>query len=156
MASGTVRQRMEQHRSNPACAGCHSVMDPLGFTLENFDAIGHWRTRDAGSAVDASGTLPDGERVSGAAALEQALAARPEQFVRTMTGMLLTYAVGRGLEYYDMPVVRGIARDAGKKDYRFSELVLGIVKSPPFQMKTKAPAESERKLTASRGGDPER
>ncbi len=141
MAVGTVRQRMEQHRSNPACAGCHSVMDPIGFTLENFDAIGHWRVKDSGVAIDSSGSLPDGSKVNGAAALIQAISAHPEQFVRTMTEMLLTYALGRGTEYYDMPVVRTVARDAAKKDYRFAEIVLGIVKSPPFQMRVKAAAE---------------
>jgi cytochrome c551/c552 len=137
MASGTVRERMVQHRANPACSGCHSVMDPIGFAMENFDAIGHWRTRENGAPIDASGALPDGTKVDGAAAMIAALAAHPEQFVRTVTAMLLTYALGRGLEYYDTPAVRIIAHDAAKKDYRFSELVLGIVKSPPFQMNSK-------------------
>jgi hypothetical protein len=146
MAAGTVRERMEQHRTNPACAGCHGVMDPLGFTLENFDAIGHWRTRDAGRLIDASGTLPDGTKLNGPVAVVQAIGDRPELFVRTMTRMMLTYAVGRGLEYYDMPVVRTVAHEAAKKDYRFSELVLGIVKAPPFQMKVKAPVEGNGQL----------
>jgi hypothetical protein len=137
MASGTVRERMVEHRSNPACSGCHSVMDPVGFAMENFDAIGHWRTRDNGAPIDASGALPDGTKVDGAAAMITALANHPEQFVRTMTAMMLTYALGRGLEYYDTPAIRIIARDAAKKDYGFSELVLGIVKSPPFQMNSK-------------------
>jgi mono/diheme cytochrome c family protein len=139
IATGTMRQRMEQHRTNPACAACHKVMDPLGFSLENFDAIGHWRTVDGGAAIDASGELADGTKISGPAALLQAISARPEQFVRTMTQMLLTYALGRGTEYYDMPVVRAIARDAAKQDYRFSAIVLGIVNSPPFQMKMTRP-----------------
>lgn len=138
MASGTVRERMVEHRANPACSGCHSVMDPVGFAMENFDAVGHWRARDAGAPIDASGALPDGTQVNGASGMITALAAHPEQFVRTMTSMLLTYALGRGLEYYDMPVVRGVAREAAAKNYRFSELVLGIVKSPPFQMNSKA------------------
>ena len=141
MATGTMRERMEQHRNNPACAGCHSVMDPIGFSMENFDAIGHWRTRDGGGAIDASGELPDGTKVNGPAAVVKSIAARPEQFVRTMTEMLLTYSLGRGTEYYDLPVVRTVARDAAKRDYRFSELVLGIVKSPPFQMKVKGEGE---------------
>jgi hypothetical protein len=144
MASGTVRERMVQHRSNPACSGCHSMMDPVGFTMENFDAIGHWRTRDNGAPIDASGALPDGVKVNGAAAMINALAAHPEQFVRTMTTMMLTYALGRGLEYYDMPAVRIIAREAAKKDYRFSELVLGIVKSPPFQLNQSEPLLAAR------------
>jgi cytochrome c551/c552 len=137
MASGTVRERMVEHRANPACSGCHSVMDPVGFAMENFDAVGHWRTRDSGAPIDATGALPDGTKVDGASAMITALAAHPEQFVRTMTSMMLTYALGRGLEYYDMPVVRTIARDAAKRDNHFSELVLGIVKSPPFQMNSK-------------------
>ena len=152
MAAGTVRERMEQHRTNPACVGCHGVMDPLGFTLENFDAIGHWRTRDAGRLIDASGTLPDGTKLNGPVAVVQAIGDRPELFVRTMTRMMLTYAVGRGLEYYDMPVVRTVAHEAAKKDYRFSELVLGIVKAPPFQMKVKAPVEGNGQLAWAQAG----
>jgi mono/diheme cytochrome c family protein len=140
-ASGTMRERMVQHRTNPACSGCHSVMDPVGFSLENFDAVGHWRTRDGGAAIDASGALPDGTKVDGPATVIAALAQHPEQFVRTMTEMMLTYGLGRGLEYYDMPVVRTVARDAAKRNYKFSELVLGIVKSPPFQMKVKSQPE---------------
>jgi hypothetical protein len=140
-ASGTVRERMVQHRSNPACSGCHSVMDPVGFAMENFDAIGRWRTKDSGAAIDASGALPDGAKVDGPAAMIDALAARPEQFVRATTAMMLTYALSRGLEYYDMPVVRTIAGQAAKRDYRFSELVMGIVKSPPFQMRVKLSEE---------------
>jgi cytochrome c551/c552 len=148
-AHGTVRERMVQHRANPACSGCHSVMDPIGFAMENFDAVGHWRTRDNGALIDASGVLPDGTKVNGPAAVMAALAEHPEQFVRTMTAMMLTYALGRGLEYYDMPVVRTITREAGKRDYRFSELVLGIVKSPPFQMKLKASQEPATAVTAA-------
>ena len=132
---------MVQHRSNPACSGCHSVMDPVGFAMENFDAIGRWRTKDSGVAIDASGALPDGTKVDGPTAMIDALAARPEQFVRAMTAMMLTYALGRGLEYHDMPVVRTIAAQAAKHDYRFSELVLGIVNSPPFQMRVKSSRE---------------
>ncbi len=141
MASGTVRERMVQHRSNPACSGCHSVMDPVGFAMESFDAVGHWRTKDNGAPIDASGMLPDGTKVDGPASMISALAAHPELFVRTMTAMMLTYALGRGLDYYDMPVVRTVAHEAAKGDYRFSELVLGIVKSPPFQMKVETPGE---------------
>jgi hypothetical protein len=148
MASGTVRERMIQHRSNPACSGCHSVMDPVGFAMENFDAIGHWRTKDSGAPVDATGALPDGTKVDGAGSMINALAAQPERFVRTMAAMMLTYALGRGLEYYDMPVVRSVARGAAKNDYRFSEVVLGIVKSPPFQMKVRMPEESANAVAA--------
>jgi hypothetical protein len=142
----SVRERMEEHRKNPACATCHRVMDPLGFSLENFDAAGEWRTTEAGGKVDASGQLADGTAIDGPVALRKALMKHPEQFVRTMTEKMLTYALGRGLEYYDMPVVRAIARDSSAQNYRFSSVVLGIVKSAPFQMKR---AQESETLTAS-------
>jgi hypothetical protein len=131
----TVRERTEAHRKNPVCASCHQVMDPLGFSLENFDAIGQWRTKEAGGAVDTAGQLADGTAVNGPVSLRQALVKRPEQFVGTMTEKLLTYALGRGLEHYDMPVARSIAQASAGDNYRFSAIVLGIVKSTPFQMK---------------------
>jgi mono/diheme cytochrome c family protein len=131
----TVRERLEAHRRNPVCASCHRVMDPLGFSLENFDAVGQWRTREEGGPVDASGQLADGTEVNGPISLRQAITRRPEQFVGTMTEKLLVYALGRGLEYYDMPVVRSIARDSVLNDHRFSSIVTGIVRSTPFQMR---------------------
>jgi mono/diheme cytochrome c family protein len=131
----TVRERTEEHRKNPACASCHRVMDPLGFSLENFDAVGRWRTKEAAGAVDASGQLADGTSVTGPLSLRQALMKHPDQFVGTMAEKMLTYALGRGLEYYDMPVVRRIVRQAARGEYRFSALVTGIVTSPPFQMR---------------------
>jgi len=134
----TIRERMEIHRANPSCASCHRSMDALGFTLENFNAVGAWRTRDAGQDVNAQGTMADGEEVAGAAGLRAALLKRPETFVETLTGKLMTYGLGRGLQYYDMPVIRGILRDAAGQDNRFSSIVLGIVKSVPFQMRRKA------------------
>jgi len=127
------------------------MMDPIGFTLENFDAIGHWRSIDGGGKINASGALVGSGDLEGPADLVKALAARPEQFVRTMTEMLLTYSLGRGLEYYDMPVVRAITREAAKNDYRFSSLVLGIVKSPPFLMNTKA-LQNVAQVPELRGG----
>jgi uncharacterized protein DUF1588/uncharacterized protein DUF1592/uncharacterized protein DUF1585 len=136
----TMRARMEEHRKNPACAGCHKLMDPIGLSLENFDAIGRWRTADAGSRIDASSTLWDGTEISGPAGLRQAIARRPEQFARTASEMLLTYALGRGLEASDMPVVRAIVRQAAPRDYRFSSLVAAIAASVPFQMKTQSSA----------------
>jgi hypothetical protein len=141
-----LRALMEQHRATPACATCHRVMDPLGFSLENFDATGRWRVKEAAGLVDASGQLADGTPVDGPVALRQALLRHPEQFVRTMTEKMLTYALGRGLEYYDMPVVRQIAHDAAAQNYRFSSIVLGIVTSTPFQRKLKAP---EKNLVAA-------
>ena len=137
----SLRTLMEQHRASSNCATCHRVMDPLGFSLENFDATGRWRTKDAAGPVDTSGQLADGSPVDGPIALRKALLKHPDQFVRTMTEKMLTYALGRGLEYYDMPVVRAIAHDAAAQNNRFSSIVLGIVRSTPFQMKLKAPQD---------------
>lgn len=131
----SVRERMEQHRANQPCAGCHKIMDPIGLALDNFDGVGHWRDVDSGSKIDASGQLVDGTKIDGPSSLRQALLNRPQAFVGTMTEKLLMYAIGRETKYYDMPVVRAIMRDAQDDRYRFSELVLGIVKSAPFQMK---------------------
>ena len=126
---------MEEHRANPVCANCHKLMDPIGLSLENFDAIGRWRQADGTLKIDASSTLWDGTAVSGPAGLRQAILSRPDQFARTTTEMLLTYALGRGLDSSDMPVVRAVVRDAARRDYRFSALVTGIVTSVPFQKK---------------------
>jgi hypothetical protein len=131
----TMRERMEKHRANPACAVCHTRMDPLGFALENFDAIGGWRTTEAGSPIDASGALPDGTRFEGAPGLRKVLLGRRDEFVLNVTNKLLTYALGRGVEYYDAPAVRSILREAAPNDYRWSSLITGIVKSTPFQMR---------------------
>jgi mono/diheme cytochrome c family protein len=135
-AAHTVREIMEQHRANPTCNACHGIMDPLGFSLENFDTIGAWRAKDrfAGTVIDASGKLVDGTAVNGPDDLRNALMKRPEQFVQTMTEKLMIYALGRTLEPYDMPIIRKIVRDAASDKYRFSSLVMGIVTSPPFQM----------------------
>jgi hypothetical protein len=132
----SVRELLEQHRANPACASCHRVMDPLGFSLENFDAVGAWRTRDHGVPVDASGTLFDGSAVRGPATLREAMMKRPTQFVGTMTERLLTYSIGRSLTAADMPTVRAVVRDSAVNNYRFSAMVLAIVRSAPFQMRT--------------------
>ncbi|MCZ6489706.1 MAG: DUF1592 domain-containing protein [Acidobacteria bacterium] len=132
----SMRQQMEQHRANPVCASCHKLMDPIGFALENFDGIGRWRTTDANTPIDSSGVLPDGTPFQGPAGLRKVLLLkRREQFVTTATEKLLTYALGRGVEDYDMPVIRSILREAAPGDYRWSSLVLGIVKSSPFQMR---------------------
>jgi hypothetical protein len=126
---------MEQHRANPVCAGCHRQMDPIGFALENFDGVGHYRTTEDGARIDPSGTLFNGAKLDGIAGLRRALVAKPDIFAGVMTEKMLTYALGRGLEYYDMPAVRKIAQDSRSRDFRFSSVVLGIVKSAPFQMK---------------------
>jgi len=131
----SLRERMERHRANPVCAGCHKVMDPIGFALESFDGIGRKRTTEDGSTIDTTGTLFNGTQVDGVVGLRKNIVAHPEIFVGVMTEKLLTYALGRGLEYYDMPAVRRIVGDAKAKDFRFSALVLGIARSTPFQMK---------------------
>jgi hypothetical protein len=131
-----VRQRLAQHRADPNCASCHNLMDPVGFSLENFDAVGRWRDLDEGRPVDAAGGLPDGRQFTGADGLEQGLLDRPELFVATMTEKLLTYAIGRGHEPFDAAAIRQIVRNGKDDDYRFSALVLGIVQSTPFQMRT--------------------
>jgi cytochrome c551/c552 len=136
-AAGSVRQRMEEHRNNAACSACHKIMDPIGFSLENYDLIGKWRATDEGTPIDASGQLVDGTKLDGPAGLRQALVSRSDVFVATLTQKLLTYALGRGIKYYDMPAVRAVTRSAAKNDYRFSSLILGIVNSTPFQMRMK-------------------
>ena len=129
----SLRERMSAHRANPACASCHNVIDPAGFALEHFDAIGRWRTVDESyNPIDASGTLPDGTEFDGAEELTAALVRRPERFVTTVTEKMLTYALGRGLEHYDMPTLRRIVRDAAPGDYRFQDVIVGIVTSYPF------------------------
>ena len=133
----TMRQRMEEHRANPACSSCHRMMDPIGFALENFDGNGKWRTREAGQKLDASGQLVDGSPIDGVVSLRENLVRYSPQFLRTVTEKLLTYALGRGVEYDDMPVVRSIVREAAKKDYRFSAIVIEIVRTMPFQMNRK-------------------
>jgi len=131
----TVRRRLGEHRTNAVCASCHNLMDPVGLSLEKFDAIGRRRSDEDGIPIDASGGLPDGSRFADVRGLEQALLGRPELFVGTLTEKLLTYGLGRGVESYDAPAIRTIVRDAGPQDYRVSSVILGIVKSAPFQMK---------------------
>ena len=135
---GGLRKRMEQHRRNPVCAACHAQLDPLGFALENFNGIGRWRTTDEHAPIDASGVMPDGETFSGPVDFRAALLTHREALLSTLAKKLLTYAVGRGTEYYDMPTVRRIVQDSAVQDYRWSSLVLGIVKSAPFQMRRSA------------------
>jgi hypothetical protein len=139
----SVRDKMEAHRKNPVCASCHKIMDPIGFSLENFDLTGKWRSSDGGAPVDASSEMVDGTKLSGPVSLREALLSRSDVFVSTFTEKLMTYALGRGLKYYDMPAVRAITHDARRDDDRFSAIVLGIVRSAPFQMKLK-PGEDSR------------
>jgi hypothetical protein len=138
----TMRARMEQHRANPVCANCHKVMDPMGLALENFDAVGAWRTEDGGQPLDTSGQLPDGTKIDGVTGLRETLLKQPDVFVTTVAEKLLTYAIGRGLEPEDMPAVRAIVRQSEKDGYRFTSLIEGVVNSTPFRMRR---AEETRK-----------
>jgi mono/diheme cytochrome c family protein len=134
-ATLSVRERLTEHRANAACASCHNLMDPAGFSLENFDAIGRWRTVEEGQPVDATGGLPDGSKFIGVSGLEDGLLKRPELFVGTLTEKLLTFALGRGIESYDAPAVRKVVHEAQANDFRFSAVILGIVNSTPFTMR---------------------
>ena len=137
-----MRERMAQHRANPVCASCHTRIDPLGFALEPFDAVGKWRPSEAGQPIDASGSLPDGSTFDGPDGLRRVLLKRPGRFVETVTEKLLTYAIGRGMEHGDLPIVRTIVREAARTGYRWSSIILGIVQSAPFQMRQPAPAQA--------------
>jgi mono/diheme cytochrome c family protein len=130
-----IRERLAEHRANPACAGCHRLMDPIGFALENYDAVGRWRTIDANVPIDASSTLFDGTPVQGVAGLQAAILRNPELFVSTLAEKLLTFSTGRGVQYYDSPAIRKVVRESAADDYRFSSLVIGIVNSTPFRMR---------------------
>ena len=131
----TMRDAMIQHRASPACASCHSRMDPIGFAMENFDAVGRWRDLDSGNAIDASGTFPDGTKFAGMAGLKAALLSHPEEFVLTIAERLLMYATGRNVQYFDQPALRAIARESARSNYTFASLILGVVRSAPFQMR---------------------
>jgi hypothetical protein len=133
----TMRQQMEMHRANEPCATCHKIMDPVGFSLENFDAIGKWRLTDDGTPINPAGMLVDGAKIDGVADLRDAFVRNTPQFVRVIAEKLMIYALGRGTEYFDMPEVRAIVHDAEKNNYKFSTLVLGVVKSEQFQMNQK-------------------
>ena len=150
----TMRQRMEQHRANPVCASCHARMDPIGFALDNFDGIGQWRSVDkvtiwndftsvtTSAPLDTSGVFPDGTKFQGPAGLRRILLSHPDEYITNLTEKLLTYALGRGVEYYDEPTVREIMRDTAASDYRWSSLILEIVKSGPFRLRTSAELET--------------
>ncbi|HVK59380.1 MAG TPA: DUF1588 domain-containing protein, partial [Candidatus Kapabacteria bacterium] len=138
-ANLSFRERLAEHRSNPACASCHDVMDPVGFALENYDALGRWRELEDGVPVDVSGGFPDGSVFQGVDALESALLKRPDLFVGTLAEKLLTFALGRGIETYDAPAVRKIIRDAQGDDFRFSSVIIAVVNSTPFQMRKSLP-----------------
>jgi hypothetical protein len=140
----SVREQLERHRANPTCAACHRIFEPVGIALENFDAVGTWRTREDGIPIDASGQLVDGTKVSGVVDLRNSLVRYSDQFTRVVAEKLLTYALGRGVEEEDMPLVRSIVRQSAGSKYRFSSLALGIVKSPVFQMNMKPTPRAEQ------------
>jgi len=146
----TIRQQMEMHRSVEPCASCHKIMDPIGFSLENFDAVGHWRTTDDGAPINTAGVLVDGTKLNGVKELREAMLRYSPQFERVATEKLMIYALGRGTEYFDMPLIRSIVHDAAKNNYRFSSLVLGVVKSEPFQMNGKLQITSDTKPAQQR------
>jgi len=137
----SLRQRLEQHRASPQCASCHRLMDPIGLALENFDHTGKWRTVDGKTTIDASGRLADGTLVNGPDALRKALLTKSNVFVTVLAEKMLTYASGRAMRPQDMPAVRAIVRGAAEQHYRFSSMILGVVKTPQFQMRTKSPQE---------------
>jgi hypothetical protein len=143
VAVSSLRERLELHRQDRTCAACHTIMDPIGLALENFDHIGGWRTLDSGRPVDPTGMLVDGTGIAGAVDLRRAMMERSEAVVTTATEKLATYALGRGIEYYDMPAIRRIVQAAADDDYRFASLIYGIVTSTPFQMRVKSPPETE-------------
>jgi len=145
----SIRQQMEAHRRNPSCAVCHVRMDPLGFSLENFDALGKWRTTSEGIPVDASGALPDGTRFEGVAGLRQLIASHQDDFARTFTQKLLAYALGRSLDARDLPAVRRIAREASRSGYRWSSVILGVATSTPFTMSTAQGPQSGTSTTTA-------
>ena len=149
-ARPTIRQQMEMHRSVEPCASCHKIMDPIGFSLENFDAVGHWRTDDDGAPINTDGVLVDGSKLDGVKGLREAMLRYSPQFVRVATEKLMIYALGRGTEYFDMPLIRSIVHDAERNNYRFSSLVLGVVKSEPFQMNGKLQITSDVKPNQER------
>ena len=149
-----MRQQMEMHRKVEPCASCHKIMDPIGFSMENFDAIGKWRITDDGSPIDASGVLVDGSKLNGVKGLREALLRYSPQFVRVIVEKLLIYGLGRGTDYYDMPLIRSIVHEAEPSNYRFSSLILGVVKSDAFQMDQKLPASSQTQAVLRSSGGP--
>jgi hypothetical protein len=141
---------MVQHRKNSVCASCHSQMDPLGFALENFDAVGRWRATDpSGAVIDPSGALPGGGSFRNPVELRAELMKRSGDFVRTLTEKLMIHALGRGLEYYDAPTVRQIRREAASANFRFSSIILGVVKSAAFQMRMAVKRDTQTRVSAS-------
>jgi hypothetical protein len=143
----TVRARLEQHRASPTCGQCHGVIDPIGLALENFDGIGRWRTADAETPIDASTVLPSGAAIDGPVELRRQLVARPDMFAQVVTEKLMMYALGRELEYFDMPQVRAVVREAANEDYKWSSVVRGVVRTDAFRMQ--GPAHEQQPVAAA-------
>ena len=152
-APKSLRDRMQEHRANPVCASCHQRMDPLGFSLENFDALGKWRDAADGVPVDASASLPDGTKFDGVKGLREYLIANKTEFIRTLAGKLMAYGIGRGLEDTDQPAVRRVVKEAAAKDYRWSSIIVEIAKSPPFTMGTLRSANNENLARGKKQGE---
>jgi hypothetical protein len=142
-APKTLRARLEAHHTNPTCASCHNIFEPMGFAMENLDAVGKWRTEDAGSPIDATAVTADGTPLEGVQSLRELTVRNSDLFAEAVTEKLLTYAIGRGLEYEDMPLLRSITRSAAEGDYRFSSLLMGVIRSPAFTMNTATGASEE-------------
>jgi hypothetical protein len=151
-APKTVRELLQLHRASPICASCHRVIDPVGFALENFDSVGQWRTTmPDGAPLDTAGVLADGSKVDGPVALREVILSRPDAFVTTLTERLMTYALGRGIEPSDMPVIRSIVKKAAQNNYRLGSIITGIVESAPFQMRTRLePADTNTRVAEAR------
>jgi hypothetical protein len=148
-ATLTMRAAMERHRANPVCASCHARMDPIGFALEHFDAVGRWRDVDAGNPIDTASTLPDGRAIDGLEGVKSLLLERPELFASALTEKLMMYALGRNIQYYDAPAIRAVVRAAARENYGFESIVQGIVASVPFQYRTVRSDASERVAAAA-------
>jgi len=143
-APKTMRDRLERHHTNPTCATCHKMFEPMGFAMENFDAVGQWRTTEVGNPIDTMGIITDGTRIDGIKGLRELTVRKGEMFAEVVIENMLTYAIGRGLDYKDMPLVRSLTHTAAKDNYKFSSLIMGVVQSPAFTMNMKSAAVSMR------------
>jgi hypothetical protein len=151
-APKTMRERLAMHSTNPSCASCHKMFEPMGLAMENFDAVGQWRTTEVGSPIDSVGVITDGTRIDGIKGLRDLSMRKRDLFAEVVIEKLLTYAIGRGLEYDDMPMVRSLSRTAAQDGYRFSSLIMGVVQSPAFTMNTKSAADVKSAAVSAKGG----
>jgi hypothetical protein len=147
-----MRERLAMHSTNPSCASCHKMFEPMGLAMENFDAVGQWRTTEVGSPIDSVGVITDGTSIDGIKGLRELSMRKRDLFAEVVIEKLLTYAIGRGLEYDDMPMVRSLSRTAAQDNYRFSSLIMGVVQSPAFTMNTKSAADTKSAAVSAKGG----